>query len=378
MVNAKTAHRIAFVSDAIYPYNKGGKETRLHEISMRLAKRGYDVHIYCMKWWTTPEKVRIEEGVTLHAISPLYPLYSGERRSIKQGILFGLACLKLFKEEFDVIDVDHMPYFPLYSVRLACWLKGKKMFATWHEVWGKKYWLKYMGVLGFISSVIEYISFQLPNVFIASSFVTKERLLRYVDDKKIHTINNGVNYAQILTAPKPIQKSDVIFAGRLLKHKNVDILIKAISVLKKTTPSIRCLIIGDGPEKNNLNLLVESLDLQKNIIFLEFCSTKTELYSLLKGSKILVIPSSREGYGIVVIEALAVGLVVVTVDEPNNAAKTLITDKNDGIVTKLTPESIASAIGLYLSTKKNNLPVKSKKIKDWDQIVKEITEVYSL
>lgn len=377
MSHAKTAHRIAFVSDAIYPYNKGGKETRLYEISTRLAKRGYDVHIYCMKWWTTPETVRIEEGVSLHAISPLYPLYSGERRSIKQGILFGLACLKLIKEKFDVIDVDHMPYFPLYSVRLICWLKGKKMHATWHEVWGLRYWIRYMGILGIISSAIEYVSFLLPDTFIASSATTKKRLSNYASNKKIHAFDNGVDYTQIQTASKSKHVSDVIFAGRLLQYKNVDILISAISLLIQTIPTIRCLIVGNGPEENNLKQLVISKKLQKHIQFLDFCSTKTKLYGLLKGSKILALPSSREGYGIIVIEALAIGLSIITVNEPNNAAKALVTDRKDGLVTELKPEAIAAAIGALLNSRNYRLKPNSK-IKDWDEIVEQIFKVYSL
>src|SRR5688572_4712282 len=97
---------IAIVSDAIYPYNKGGKEKRIFEISTRLAKAGHEVHIYCMKWWGADRRLsppasaarqgrnaqpindnhRMENGVHLHAISPLYPLYSGQRRSIKQAL----------------------------------------------------------------------------------------------------------------------------------------------------------------------------------------------------------------------------------------------------------------------------------------------------
>src|SRR5260221_6272725 len=85
--------KIAIVSDAIYPYNKGGKEKRIFEISTRLAKLGYDVHIYCMKWWSDKEDEKVENNVHLHAISKLYPLYSGQRRSITQAFFFAMSCL---------------------------------------------------------------------------------------------------------------------------------------------------------------------------------------------------------------------------------------------------------------------------------------------
>ena len=107
---------LAVVSDAIYPYNIGGKETRIYQITTRLRDAGWDVHLYTMKWWSGPV-TKIESGITYHAICPKYPLYSGGRRSIKEGILFGLACLRLIQEDWDVIDVDHMPFFPLFFVK---------------------------------------------------------------------------------------------------------------------------------------------------------------------------------------------------------------------------------------------------------------------
>ncbi len=58
--------RIAFVSDAVYPFNKGGKEKRLYEISQRLVKEGREVHIYTMKWWEGPRTLK-QNGVYLHS-----------------------------------------------------------------------------------------------------------------------------------------------------------------------------------------------------------------------------------------------------------------------------------------------------------------------
>ena len=105
--------KIVYISDAVYPYNKGGKEKRLFEISTRLARRGHDVHIYTMNWWNGPKVIK-ENGVSLHAISPLYPLYTKSgKRSIKEALAFSSYIFQgLIKEDFDILDVDHMPFFP--------------------------------------------------------------------------------------------------------------------------------------------------------------------------------------------------------------------------------------------------------------------------
>ena len=135
-------------SPTIYPYNKGGKEKRLYELSTRLAAMGHDVHIYTMHWWKSAGKSRVENGVHLHAISNYHEMYNGQRRSIKEGILFGLACFKLLSVKFDVLDVDHMPFFPVFSAWVVCVLRRKRLYATWHEVLSRKDWTAYMGVPG--------------------------------------------------------------------------------------------------------------------------------------------------------------------------------------------------------------------------------------
>src|SRR4030066_314621 len=48
--------KIAFISDSIFPYNEGGKEKRIFEVTTRLAKKGHDIHIYCMKWGEGPKE----------------------------------------------------------------------------------------------------------------------------------------------------------------------------------------------------------------------------------------------------------------------------------------------------------------------------------
>lgn len=344
----KLSQRIVFVSDAIYPYNKGGKETRLYQITTRLAKRGVDVHVYTMHWWKGP-KDRIEEGVHLHGISPLYPLYSGSRRSILQGVMFGLACFKLLRERFDVVDVDHMPFFPLYSMRIVCWLKGKQMRATWHEVWGQVYWSEYLsGFKGLIAWWIERISFSLPDTIISVSSMTTKRIQDMGFTKEVLTIPNGIDLETIESVRPSKLKSDIIFAGRLLEHKHVDVLLAAVALIKKDQPKISCLIIGDGPELQSLKRLVQTLNLQRNVVFLPFQNPIGKLYSLMKSSKVFVLPSTREGFGLVVLEANACGIPVITIDHPDNAARELL-HANSGTAILLTPNSIANSIRDYIS-----------------------------
>jgi glycosyltransferase involved in cell wall biosynthesis len=346
--------RIAFVTDAIHPYNKGGKETRIFELTTRLSQMGHDVHVYTMKWWDGKERTRLENGVTLHAISPKMALYHDERRSISEGILFGVATLKLLFESFDVVDVDHMPYFPLFFMRIVCAIKRKPMVATWHEVWGRDYWREYLGRMGFIAATMERLSVRLPDQIIAVSPHTAARLETILSSTKpVRNITNGIDARAIARLAPARETSDIIFVGRLLAHKNVDLLVRAVAEIHEVRPSIRCLIVGDGPERELLENLARELGVTSNIQFKGFVAKDRDKLRLLKASKVFALPSTREGFGIVALEAMACGLSVVTVDHPDNAARYLITP-DTGRLSEVSSPGIAAAISELLEQNDTN------------------------
>lgn len=378
--------KIIFVSDAIYPYNKGGKEKRLYEISTRLAKYGHEVHIFTMKWWSG-EKIIKKDNIVLHGICHLKNIYTKNerRRSLWQAFYFGVKLFfPLLKENFDVLDADQIPYFHLFSCKLVCLLKRKKLIITWHEVWGKKKWYTYLGkAKGFFSNLIEILSVRLPDRIISVSNTTAEKLNKIlnVEKEKITVIPNGINTDEINKASKANLKSDCIFAGRLVKHKNVDYLIKAIKIIKqKYKLDIGCVIIGDGPEKKSLENLSKELKLEKNIKFLGFLKTHAEVYSYFKASKVFVSPSTNEGFGITVLEANACGLPAIVVDHQDNAAKDLIVKSVNGYICRLSEKEIADKIQKIITT--NNLKgtkqycIEISKKYQWSNIAKEILDFY--
>jgi glycosyltransferase involved in cell wall biosynthesis len=370
--------RIVFVSDAIYPYNKGGKEKRLYELSTRLVRLGHEVHIYTMHWWDSYEKERVEHGVTLHALSPYYPMYQGNRRSIMEGLLFGLACFKLLFVSFDVIDVDHMPFFPVYSAWIVCTLRGRKLHGTWHEALCVEDWIQYMGVAGRIAATIEHISTKLPHTIIAASAQTKELLDKYHGrTKRVQLIPSGINVSLIKNTKPVGTPVDVLYAGRLVKDKNVDKLIEAVALARKTYADIHCVIIGHGVEKDALLALIKRRRLTNRVTLLDPRTEDHEVYAYMKRAKVFVLPSVREGFGIVALEALACGTPVITIDAPANAAKHLIQHGVTGAVVPLTPEAIAEAMLRFIQKpKKVNTSIISTEY-DWEGLAAKQVEVYA-
>ncbi len=336
--------RVAIVSDAVQPFHTGGKEKHLHEVASRLPAHGREVHIFTMKWWPGKKNIQIND-IHYHAICKNHPLYAGRHRSIRQGLFFSLACLKLVWKRFDVVNVDHIPFFPLFSMRLVCWIRRKKLYATWYEVWGREYWLSYLaGFNGRVGYLVEKMAMRMPDVFISVSRQTTERLLAAGVRKPVQTVLPGIDLESISAVSRNGSCNDVIYAGRLLDHKNVDLLIRAIAKVKQEHPQVKCVVIGEGPEKPFLENLVDSLGLKDNIKLRSFLDSHHDLYGFIKASKMLVLPSVREGFGLIVAEANACDVPVITTDHDNNAARHLIIEGENGYLTAASETQIAKQI----------------------------------
>ena len=371
--------KIVFVSDAIYPYIKGGKEKRLHEITKRLAAMGHDVHIYTMQWWPGPQKVMVTDGVHLHALCKQHEMYHGDRRTIKEGLLFGLACLKLLRVRFDVLDVDHMPFFPIFTAWAVCGLRGRRLYATWHEALTHKDWISYMGSSGVIAELIERLSIRLPYRITAASLHTKN-LLATVHGrvKGVELVTSGIDASLLRTVRSAPVDLDVLYVGRLVKDKNIDKLIAAMGILVPTNSQLQCVIVGEGVEKHRLQQQVAMLNLQGNVLFLEPLAEASDVYAYMKAAKVFCSPSAREGFGITSLEALACGTPVITSDSPSNAAQHLVQNGQNGSVVALDPAAIAGAIAHWVSLPQRPDIAAQTSDYDWHQLAEKQAEVYSL
>jgi len=372
--------KIAFIYDAVYPWVKGGAEKRVYELAKRLAQRGHEVHWYSIGWWW-PEQGQKDitmDGIILHGVSKPIELYSDDRRSIKEAILFSLKLFKpLWKESFDVVDCQGFPFFSCFTAKTHSLMGKSNLIITLHEVWGD-YWYQYLGKPGIFGKIIERLMLGLTGNIITVSKKTKKDLKKIIKSENSVVIPNGIDFNHITMIQPSNEKSSVIFAGRLIKEKNVDVLIKSLKIVKKKIPDIKCLIIGEGPEGLKLRKLVAELQIEDNIIFKGFMRNYDDLIGYMKSSKVLVLPSTREGFGIVIIEANACGIPVIVVDHEMNAAVDLVHDGENGFKTKLSPVDMADNIIKSIEREGKN---KEKYIEisaeyDWNNVVDSLEKVY--
>lgn len=372
--------KIAYVYDVIYPFVRGGAQKRVWEIAKRLAKE-HEVHLFGMKHWKG-EDVLVRDEVSLHGVCSPLKLYVDGKRSIKEPLYFSSKILlPLLKENVDLIDCQEAPYFTCFSSKFCSSLKNTPFVITWYELWGD-YWYEYLGLKGCFGKIIENLALKLPNIIIPISERIKEDLLKNgVSKKFLRVVPNGVDFQRIQSIKAADEKFDVLYVGRLMSHKNVDVLLNALSVVKKIVPDVRCGIIGDGPEMANLNFLCEKLGLLQNVKFFGFVKSDEKVYSYMKSSKIFVIPSIREGFPNTILEANACRLPVITINHEKNAGAGVVKDGHTGYVIPFSSKELAKKI-LHLLQNKSVLmnlgknSVKFAKQHDWNVIVRKIEKVY--
>jgi glycosyltransferase involved in cell wall biosynthesis len=368
--------KIAFVYDVIYPYVKGGVEKRVWELATRLAKRGHEVHIFGMKYWEGDAVIR-KDGVILHGVCPGSSLYTKRRRGFIEPLRFSCALLPhLLANRFDIIDCQQFPFFPALAARLATTIRKMPLVVTWHEVWGD-YWYEYLGRKGIVGKVTETVVSRVTRNTVAVSGTTAEQLRKLRPGIKPVLIPNGIDIAGIAATQPSNVSSDIIFAGRLIREKHADLLVEAIGLLVPDAPQLTAIIIGEGPERDHIQNLIRSQGLEDRITLRGFFADHRELIAHCKSSKVFVLPSTREGFGITALEALASGLPVVTVDHPANAVRELV-DEKTGFVCALTAEDLAGTIRSALqkySAMREACIVAARRY-DWDLITAKSEEYY--
>jgi len=132
--------------------------------------------------------------------------------------------------------------------------------------------------------------------------------------KPQYVIKPGINTEQF-SKEIQVKDIDVIGAGSLIPLKQYEIFVNVIAEIKKQTPGIKAVLMGDGPEKNKLEALITKNELQSNII-LAGELPHAEVLQTMQRAKTFLHPSSYEGFSIVCLEALYAGCQVISFCKP--------------------------------------------------------------
>lgn len=342
--------RICLVYDCLYPWTVGGAERWLRNLAEALAADRHEVTYLTRRQWPDADPPRIP-GVKVIAVSRQEPLYGPDgNRTIGEPLRFGWGVflhLAQRRHYYDAVHTAAFPYFSLLAAAAA--LKGTRtrLVTDWYEVWSKAYWRRYLGGLrGFVGWTVQRLCTRVRQ----RAFVFSELHGRRLREEGFggEPIKLGGLYmgereaaaADVVSARVPL----VVFAGRHIPEKRVTAIPPAIAAVRNRVPGIRALILGDGPESGLVRKAIERAGVSDIVDAPGFVDAALVRDALVRAS-CLLLPSEREGYGLIIVEAAALGTPSVVVAGSDNAAIELIEDGVNGFVApSATPESLADAI----------------------------------
>lgn len=214
---------------------------------------------------------------------------------------------------------------------------------------------------------------RVPRIICISRFEARLMLDTFpVSSGRLEVIPNGVDAELTRKNPwKEPEEPSILYAGRLEKYKNVDLVMKAVSELRNKHDKLRLRIVGKGPYREDLLKLSQSLRLEDSVDWFDRLP-QSQLFPLYSSSSAVILASEYENWGNVVAEAIAVGAPTVVAN-----TSSLAEFVDDGLAEPIEPpmdeNKIASVIGRVLENPKLYSPrgVKSPLIKSWDEVAEK-------
>lgn len=175
-----------------------------------------------------------------------------------------------------------------------------------------------------------------------------KRQINTIGLNNVKVIYNGINFYK---KNGIIKKNNIITVGSLTSDKNIDLVISSFNNVINFLPNTKLIVIGNGPEKENLKKLSNN---NPNIVFLGKLPNK-EVYKYLEENLIFLLPSSPEGFGIVYAEAMYNGC--ITIGTKNEGIDGFIKNGENGFLVNIDEKEITELILKILNnpTKYSNI-----------------------
>lgn len=340
--------RICLVYDCLFPHTVGGLERYLRTVAERLAADGHEITYLTLRQWGRDVEPDVPAGARVIAVGPRMALYSGggERR-VAPPLIFGtgvLVHLLRHGRRYDVVHTASFPYFSLLAAAVVRPLYSFTLVVDWFELWSRAYWREYLGTLGGrVGWSVQKLCLRVPQHAFCFARLTGSRL-------RAEGIRGGVTVLTGLWAG-PLEPDDpaaaeplVVFAGRHIPEKRAPAVVSAVARAARSIPGLRGRVLGDGPERPAVLAAIAAEGAEEIVEAPGFVSAD-EVEADLRRSLCLLLPSRREGYGLVVVEACSHGTPCVLVADEDNAAAELIEDGVNGVIAaSADPEDLAAAI----------------------------------
>lgn len=283
-------HLSLLMFDAAYPPPVvGGKEKQAHLLAKALKTKGANVKV--LSYTHNGNISGSHEGIPVerfsHGLCSLLPL------------LFALA---QNRSQFSLLHI-HTPSRIGRIIALIGRLIGYRVIFKFPNE-------HLLDDLSMSDRLLWYAVLRTASLFVVLERKTKRKLeCLNISKERIFYIANGISVGE--DCKKTLIESivNIIFVGRLTPQKCCDQLIYACELLDKRGICFHLTILGDGPLRDDLTLLVRNLEQENKI---SFVGHQSDTLSYMSQADILVLPSEKEGMSNVLLEAISIGLPIVS------------------------------------------------------------------
>lgn len=325
--------RILFITDTL---GFGGAQKVLLQHMNYIRSQGHEVGLFSIKknsyhhWFDSHQ--------TYGAIE--------DKESISKNLFFVLEELKQIASCYDVI-IGFMDLFTNYiAVMIGKMLRKTTLVSS--RIMLSEHLVK-IDIPSVNKNLITYFYNQADGVIALSKEVAKDLEETYeINPLKIFQLYNPINFEKVekLTSQcmcneglkRCFEQRVLVSVGRLVEQKNHKILISVFQKISQEYKDTLLVIFGEGPLKQELIQLRDSLGLEKRVLL---CGNVENIYPYLAKAEIFVFPSIYEGLGNVLLEAMSVGVPIVASDL--NVIKELIIDRENGLLVESNDETMMLA-----------------------------------
>ncbi|HYM56539.1 MAG TPA: glycosyltransferase [Solirubrobacteraceae bacterium] len=339
--------RICVLYDCLFPYTVGGAERWYRNLAQRLAADGHTVTYLTLRQWPRGERGEIP-GVRVIAAGPRMALYraAGQRR-ILPPLVFGAGVLWHLLQHgrrYDIVHASSFPYFSLLAAAVGRRRGGYGIVVDWFELWTRDYWREYLGpVGGRLGRAVQGLCLRVRQRAFCFARMTAARLREDGLRGEVTVLDGMYEAPPKPREPRPAEPV-VVFAGRHIPEKRAAAVVPAIACARRELPELRGEVYGDGPERSAVLRAIVDGGLEGIVAAPGFVPS-ARLEGALARALCMVLPSRREGYGLIVVEAAAEGVPSVVVRDPDNAATELVEEGVNGYVAaSADPRDLAAAI----------------------------------
>lgn len=340
-----TGRRAVIAFDCLFPNQTGGGERVYRALANELSGHGWHV-----EYLTIDDSAIQPVGFQVTSVWDGQPHDVDGVRRIGPAMCFAWGLFRALRKrrDADLFYVSATPVLNVFAAAVA--LAGRphrRLFVDWLEIWPLAKWREYAGpIAGIVAALMQSVALRLSANVTGDSETTISRMPAAV--KRTSPILMGLTG---LGAPPRARVSGsaassvvVLAVGRLIADKRVDTIPAALAELKKSVGDVRACIVGTGPEGSVIRAAAADAGVLDHIEFLGRVDDG-ELDELYRQATVLVNPSVREGFGLVVVEAAERGTPSVVIPGPNNAAADLIRPGVNGfLAASHAPSDLAAAL----------------------------------